>query len=349
MHPYEHLRHTVQRNCHISDARFAGQHTLCVFLLKMREYFRWEQGLPFSRALPRQAIGDWLVTRERLWEQVEEQAFSPLAIDDRSLDPFDSEGINRLLVPEGLVYSGGYGQWCKPHFFLGRLETRQQRHGYHVLVSGAELARDLVAPPAMSQGKTIFVRRESLRRMLWERVEEWRWQGRGDADPPAAGATAEYDFDDDLETALERMTDNELEATILHEVGEGMAGEVLGEDWREMIVHLPRSRAELLARAVRDHLADGLSTLPALLARDNRASLHFYFANLKGMRRQLAPRLIEAYRDWAEHGRVEPLAKAVEASAPHWRAAGLALLEDYRRDPEGCAERIAALEPGLVY
>jgi hypothetical protein len=347
MSHFEDLRQAVQHNCHISDAQFAGQHTMCVFLLKMREYFRWEHGLPFGKALPRKSIGDWLVARERLWEQVEEQPFASLPVGDETLDPFDSDAINRLLIPEGMVYSGGYGQWCKPHFFLGRLELLQERHGYRVMVSGAELARDLVAPPAMSQGKNIYVRRESLRRMLWERVEEWHWQRR--SKPSLPEATADYGFDDDPETALERMTDNELEATILHEVGEGMAGEVLGEDWRRMLSGLPRSRAELLARAVRDHLADSLSTLPALLEGENRASLHFYFANLKGMRRQLAPRLLEAYRQWRDSHRIEPLAAVVEASEGHWRGGAKAILERWRQDPESCAGSIAELEEALVY
>ena len=40
MYDIESLRTTVQHNCHISDARYAGHNALCIFLLKMREYFR---------------------------------------------------------------------------------------------------------------------------------------------------------------------------------------------------------------------------------------------------------------------------------------------------------------------
>ena len=32
------LVNTVQKNCHISDARHAGDFTLCIFLLKMMEH-----------------------------------------------------------------------------------------------------------------------------------------------------------------------------------------------------------------------------------------------------------------------------------------------------------------------
>ena len=51
---------TVQRNCHISDAHYAGDFTLCIFLLKMREFYRWENELPFTRVLPKDQVGEWL-------------------------------------------------------------------------------------------------------------------------------------------------------------------------------------------------------------------------------------------------------------------------------------------------
>ena len=58
------LADAVQRNCDISDARYAGDYGMCTFLLKMREYYRWEHELPFTRALPRAELGDWLSARE---------------------------------------------------------------------------------------------------------------------------------------------------------------------------------------------------------------------------------------------------------------------------------------------
>ena len=49
------LAAVVQRNCDISDARYAGDYGLCTFLLKMREYYRWENELPFARDLKEDA------------------------------------------------------------------------------------------------------------------------------------------------------------------------------------------------------------------------------------------------------------------------------------------------------
>ena len=52
---------TVQHNCHIADARHAGDYTLCVYLLKMREMYRWEQGIDFTTMLTTDDVGDWRV------------------------------------------------------------------------------------------------------------------------------------------------------------------------------------------------------------------------------------------------------------------------------------------------
>ncbi len=170
------LAGAVQRNCDISDARHAGDYGLCTFLLRMREYYRWEMELPFSRRLAKDDLGDWLDGRERLWSGIEEDGFARLPLGRAGLDPFATARANRTLLPRGLVYSAGYGRFGKPVFFLGRLLDVQERAGLKVIVSSCEYARELAAPPAMLLGRTVFVRRESVRRALWERLEEWRWR-----------------------------------------------------------------------------------------------------------------------------------------------------------------------------
>lgn len=131
MNALHQLVDTVQRNCHVSDAQYAGNYTMCVFLLKMREYYRWENRYPLGASLPHRAVADWLHDREQLWDELRTEPFAELRVDDQSLDPFDSEGANRLLVPRGLVYSGGYGRFAKPLFFLGERHrrARQRVHG----------------------------------------------------------------------------------------------------------------------------------------------------------------------------------------------------------------------------
>ncbi len=306
---------TVQHNCHISDARYAGNYTLCVYLLKMREFYRWEKAHSFGAELSSDDIGQWLTQREALWESLEQEDYAPIAVSEQQFDPFESDAINAELLQQGLVYSGGIGVKSKPHFFIGELEREQRINGYHILVSAREFARDLTSPPAMSQGNTIFMRRESFKRMIWERTEEWRWNK---PDNAMARAIACYDFDSDVEAALNAMTDNELEAAVLHEIGEIRAGETL-PGWSDMMQEITFTQAEIMARACRDHLADVLSTLPALLEQNNAASIHFYFANLTSMRKLIFPMLEQAYQRWLQTGDTDAIQRAVEQGQQHWQ------------------------------
>jgi hypothetical protein len=350
------LVQTVQNNCHISDARHAGDFTLCIFLLKMREFYRWEYEIPLTHELPMHAVGEWLQERERMWDTLESRTFEPLALERGSFDPFDADRINRELIPQGYIYSGGYGRFHKPHFFLGRLLRREQRQGHTIYVAACEYARDLEAPPAMLQDQTIFIRQESVRRFLWEKIEERRWNKNNLA---LDRALAGYGFAADAEAALERMTANEIEVMILHELGEARAGEMLGEPWHALLSSLPR-KTEIMARAVRDLLADCLSTLPALLEHRQHAALHFYFANFSGMRRHLFPEAWAAYRRWAEDNNDTPLQQVVRAGAVRWLAAARTMLDLHRRfgaqagaeienrlapDASGACAAPAALEP----
>lgn len=342
MHQHHDLIQAVQRNCHIADARHAGDYTLCVYLLKMREFYRWEQGVGFQQVLTSEDVGDWLTQREAVWDALDEQAFVPLPINGSGeYDPFDNEAINDQLNGHGLVYSAGYGRRCRPLFFLAELEQKIEHDGYTILVAGRELARDVEAPPAMNQGKYVFIRRESLRRLLWEKVEEWRWNG---IDSPLGRAIACYDFDADVEAALDVMAAAEADMIVAHEIGEVKAGQVLGDAaWQQMLFALPPSHADIMLRAVRDHLADALYTIPELLARDNPASMHFYFGNLTAMRKKLAPQLLEAYQHWHETGDTQKIAAWAEWGKAHWAQVGSAALGLFQQQGVDALPEIEAL------
>ncbi len=339
-HDLHRLTAAVQENCHISDSRHASDYTMCIYLLKMREYYRWEKGYSLSDRLPGDEVGDWLVEREALWESLEDQDYRPIDVDGRTIDPFDNDLINEALLPKELVYSGGLGRGCRPHFFLADLERVEEHDGYRILVSGKEYARDLTAPPAMALDKTIYVRQESFRRTIWERYEEWRWQKR---ESPMGRAIIHYDFDADPESSLDRMTAQEVNAVVLHEIGEIQAGQLLGSTWEDMLAALPRSRAEFMARAVRDHLADSLSTLPGLLEHQAEGSLHFYVANLNGMRKEIFPSLLSAYDDWHRQGKTRPLEQLVKTGRDHWQQLGEQMLDLYQQHGEGCGPRLESL------
>jgi len=343
---YEHkkLARAVQHNCNISDARFAGNYTMCIYLLKMREYFRWEMEQEFGSALPREDVGQWLTEREQLWSDLEDQDFAHLDIEGVSYDPFHSHHINSKLLDHGLVYSAGIGQKSKPHFFLADLIKHERHNGYDIYISAREYARDLSSPPAMSQDKTIYIRRESFKRMIWEKTEQWRWSKPENAMAHAIGC---YDFDSNLQNALDEMTDHELESAILHEIGEIKAGEYLA-GWHQMMAQLMFTQAEIMARAVRDHLADAISTLPALLEKQQDASIHFYMANLTSMRKHIFPALLDAYHQWLETGDIVKLEKLVDKSRDHWQNIAsemLALFNEYGENSHTHIEQLVNNNP----
>jgi hypothetical protein len=337
----EQIRQAVQRNCHIADARHAADLGMCSYLMRMREYYRWEKGIALGAQLPRDDVGNWLSAREALWETLADAAYGEVEIDGDRYDPFDAESINEALEPRGLVYSSGLVHGLKAHFFLGQLARREAAHdGFSLRVADRELARGLSAPPAMILGSTIFVRRESLRRMLWEKLDIWRWNR---ADNALARAFAAYDFDADLDAALSRMTDDEVSAATEHEIGEFQAGQMLGEDWNRMLVDLADTPAELMARAVRDHIADCARTLPVLTRERRQSSVHFFFGNLSGMRKEIFPGLHAAYAEWLPDADYELLAAVAEVGREHWRSLATEMLELHRAYGEKAAKPIARL------
>jgi len=108
------LCQAVQHNCHIADARHAREMTLCTYLLEMREFYRWEAGIPLGDPLARPEVGEWLNAREALWETLAEDDFAPLPLGDNAHDPFDVAAINRHIEPHDLVYGAGIGRFGLP-------------------------------------------------------------------------------------------------------------------------------------------------------------------------------------------------------------------------------------------
>ena len=330
----------VQTNCHIADARHAADLTLCIYLLQMREFHRWERGLPFGAALARDAVGAWIAEREALWSALEESPFVPLPVPlpeplpeplgeplpagpgkvVATLDPFDVTTINARLRPQGLLYGAGFVGADRPVFFLAELHGTDTREGLEVLAAGRELARGLAAPPAVldrtGQEQAIVLRRESMARWCWEKYEAWSLRrAEGSAFQAAAQA---YGLDQDFEAALPRWLDEQSEVMVLHELGEVQAGRWLDPAWAAMRLALPTRRADLYVRAVRDHLADFGVTLPTLLDRGASASIHAWFAGYDGVRELLCPALPQAYAQWRAGDGDAALRRAIDRGHAHF-------------------------------
>ena len=339
MHHLTQLVETVQYNCAISDARYAGNYSMCIFLLKMREYYRWEQKIPLSKKIPREEVGIWMANREESWEPIENEEYMPLTIGNESFDAFDTQNINTRLLPHGYIYNSGRGVFAKPHFTLGKLHTQETRENISILISEQEYARDLVAPPATFLNKTIFISRESLKRFLWEKIEEWKWNKRTDV-PMAQVMKCYQHHANDMEMLLNVFADNETENTILHELGEAKAGMLLGDEWEQMLGSLACTKAEFKVRAVRDHLADCISTLPELIETQNTASLHFYFANMTGLRKLFFPLLLNGYQSWLSSGDLTVLEMCCRQGEEHWYKVANHMLGLYKQHGENAAEPI---------
>ena len=341
----------VQANCHIADARHAADLPLCIYLLQMREFYRWERGIAFGAVLDREAVGQWLSQREQLWSRVEACELQPLPLEGRLFDPHDADALNAVLGPRGLAYGAGSTAAERPTFFLAQLHRAEWRDdGLQLQVCDREFARGLAAPPAaLANGRIIVLRRESLARWLWEKFEAFSLRR---TEGPFKALVDAYALHDGTAfvAALPRLVDEQCETLLLHELGEHRAGRWLEPGWSAMRMVLSQRRTDLHVRAVRDHLADLEVTLPTLLERGADAALHFWFANYDGVRAQLFPSLKQAYVAWHRGDAGVALQQATQRGSAHFRRLAREVLELYHRAGEQAAGPIDRLlaSPGAI-
>jgi hypothetical protein len=215
----------------------------------------------------------------------------------------------------------------------------------HVLISDREYARDLSASVAMSQGSRIHVRQESIRRMLWEQIEAWRW--RKSPDGALSMVLQYFPLEADPSFTLEQLVAMQIEHVINHEIGEVEAGNKLGDEWADMLMTHPGSRLEIVARAIRDHLADTMVTLPILFDLADSKAIHLYFANLNAMRQALFPQLVTAYEQWCDTSSIDVLKRLIHPSQVHWLSQAEKMLDGFRDQGDAFTIRddIVAYQP----
>lgn len=306
---------SVQHNCDISDANFAGNYTLCIYLLKMREYYRWEKKLAFDDNFEKKEMTNWLRNREKSWDQIIDDELQPVVIGNKSFDPFAINDINQHLENQQLFYHAGIGRGSAQHFFVAELLEQQFRNNIRITICGKEYARDLTSPPAMFNGEDIIIRSESLKRILWERYQEWHWHQN---ESSMGKALTAYPFEHSIADALDEMVAVEQNTLIQHELGEMEISKSIGQSWPTILINILGTKAELLARAVRDHLADCESTLPFLIRQNNNAAIHFYFANLSHLRKQLFPAVMSSYEAGVKNGGWLEMSELLILAASHW-------------------------------
>ena len=337
---FETLKRAVQKNCDLVDSENAQNFGLCIYLMKMWDYYRWWHGLALSAQVANEEILPWIGDVEEYWEGLEEEQFGDLLLDGKAYNPFNTDEINSVLNPEKLVYSGGLAYGGIPMFFLTKLAKIELIEGFRIVITTDEFARGLYGFPAMLQEQTVFIRKDALKNMIWSRYDEWRQAKR---DNSMGRALAFYDFSENPKQSLSNMVDAELNTLILHEIGEGKVKKALGDEWGDMLIDFAHSKTEIIARAVKDLAADCLMTLPSLLENNQLASIHFYFANFSDMRKSLYPELFEAYQDWVKGSDISCLVQLIDKGRTRWRNTGEEILNLYREKGKSAGELINKL------
>jgi len=295
----------VRANCHRSDAAVAGHFSLCGLLLRLRNLYKWESGLPPWREEEPAVVLEWVSEREELWEGLEGGA-QKLSLDGRQWDPFDAEGVNRLLAPHGLVYGAGMVGQDIPVFFLGHIARRREHDGLAVLELGQEAGRDILFMAGMRQDSSVFLRREPMAYLLWDKVADPRASQKRFVDFGLKGyglergdLVARPDWE-----ALVPVLDGELEAVLWHEAGEAAGGEEASRLLAQAMDEHPFSQVEHFARGAKDLLADCVEggRLAGIIAARSQGALGFYPAWLYGFPRLILPEVDAAVMEFMDSG-----------------------------------------------
>ena len=321
----ESLQQAIMDNCHRSDARYADSFSLCGFLLRLRDFYKWEHRLPpWFEPDPADVLA-WIEKREGLWDEIRDEELQPILWRGRELDPFESDPINNDLDQSGFYYGSGYAGFLKPSFFLARKLGEWRLDGFRVLYLDDELARDMFTAPAQTRGEDIIARLRPLTTYLWENIfhaGQWRQE--------ALNLTLNtYDLrHTDLKQApttwvkrFQNMVLREMEVFVRHEFGEAKDQIFPREQWQSLIGSYPYTRIELLARTIKDLLADTgeEGRLRFIISQERTGSLGLYVAQTDGLASHLFPELRPAFeafqknRDWAvmEEARLKGLERAV--------------------------------------
>ena len=294
------LYQAIKHNCDISDARDNGIYSICTLVLKLRNLYKWEHGLQPWEEPDSPELLDWIAAKEEYWETIRTEPFLSIPVNGQGVDPFLLPEINRYLCRENHIYGAGYGRSMKAVFFMAEILEERLVDGCPTLILGREKARELSSPFAMLQDGVIYIRKDPMRFFFWDQIQEINPSGR----IAVQQALAEYGLMKDgcslkrkeLIAVFDEIVEEELEIFIYHEVGESRENLLGGNVLKKIIAAYPASALELLARAVKDILADthpsGL--LSHIVGRERRSSLGFYISFLDGMRKLLCPELHEA-------------------------------------------------------
>jgi hypothetical protein len=316
----------ILKNCDISDAKNAGMYSICGLALRLRDLYKWEQGLPPWEERESAEVLEWIESRESRWEQCIDDEFHQISLNGNRFDPFDTDGINAALETLGLFYGAGYAHSLKPTFFLAEIKEKFVLQGTRIFVLERELARDLLTIPALSQDNCVLLRQDSARLYLWDSIFYIKKSARPALEFALAHCGIENRETKTLQRNLAHILETQKGSYIYHEIGELNETVFDRGIWREIIGSFPYSPVEYLARAVKDLLADTneFGTLQQIIKDRNAAALGFYVAFLDGLMKEFFPELPSTFQDFTQTRDWHKIERAVMAG--HQTAAGHASL-----------------------
>ena len=289
----------VRHNCDISDARDNGIYSLCTLVLKLRNLYKWEHGLQPWQEPETAELLDWIADKEEYWETLSEETFQHLPVNGKDVDPFSLQYANDVLASEGQVYGAGYGRSMKAVFFIAEIVEQKSVEGCPVMILGKETARELSSPFAMLQDGIIYIRKEPMRFYFWDHIQETIPSCKSAKHQALDGyGVLNENLGINRDLLIERfdsLIDQEMDIFIYHEVGEKHE-DVLDSSTLKKIIHaFPFSPIELLARAVKDILADthenGL--INHIIKHRKKSSLGFYRIFLDGIHKMLCQDFVD--------------------------------------------------------
>lgn len=306
----------VQRNCTISDAQYAGNFSVCGLALRLRDLYKWEKGFEPWLEEESSVMLEWIGRKEEEWESLTGGDLADISIEGINYGPFELEKINTHLQPRGFYYGAGFVHGLRPTFFLAPVEETREEEGTAILILGRELARDLMAMPAMTQNDFVLVRRESARLFLWNQLFFVKSSGK----EALQFALKAYGVDDrdpaSLRRILDRVSSDELETYIHHELGEIRETSFDRTLWRELLTAFPHTPVELLARSLKDILADTgeYGSIRHMIKEKRSSSLGLYVAFLDGIKKEMFPEISPVFKTFTRNGEWSPIQEAAAAA-----------------------------------